>query len=302
MSALKSTKRIGALVAASATAALVGGALLPAGIANANPDEGFSIVKTVSPNVGVEAGDTVTYTFRVINRTGALAPAVIEERNFSGSSELSAFTCDDPEFSGGAITADVNVATTCTATYVVTQQDVDSCELTNTAGTLLLNPEEPEIREPDARPVVPPAEGETFMSTATISFDTPECAESVVPGPGSSGSLGTESLGSAALGSAALGSVALGSIGSNEPSAPEPSAPEPSTPESSAPEPGSPEHTEPNAPKNPGTTSPTGTRPHAIDGGSADMSVGNSTVGFGVAAVLLALGAAGAVLATRRTR
>lgn len=347
MRAMRSTSRLKALAAASIGAIMIGGILVPAGVASAapvsGPPSGFTIVKSVSPQTGVEAGDTVTYTFRLINRTGGYASAMLKELDFSGNGALSAFTCDDPGSARGSVTSEDNVETTCTATYLVTEEDVASCELTNTAGSMGLNPLEPEYWEEDVRPVVPLALGETATSTVTLQFDSVACDDVVPPGPGvgSSGSLAIGSLGSLALGSlglgslgsinpgtpapgpgssgslavgsvgsAAVGSLGLSSLGTNDPGTPPavspqpPVSPEPVSPQpavSQEPTESKPAESKPAAPSGPAATGPTGARPHAIDGGSSDAGVSSGAVGFGVAAVLLALGGAGAVLAIRRT-
>ncbi|MFM9446090.1 LPXTG cell wall anchor domain-containing protein [Streptomyces acidiscabies] len=75
------------------------------------------------------AGQTVTYSFKVTN-TGnvTLKDVAVQEGSFSGSGQMSAISCP-----AGASSLAPGAAVTCTATYVVTQADVDSGKLTNTA-------------------------------------------------------------------------------------------------------------------------------------------------------------------------
>jgi uncharacterized repeat protein (TIGR01451 family) len=88
---------------------------------------------TVMKTANVQAaavGQVVTYSFLVTN-TGnvTITDPTVTEGEFSGTGELSAITCpeDDTIAPGDAIT--------CTATYTVTQADIDAGSLTNTATT-----------------------------------------------------------------------------------------------------------------------------------------------------------------------
>jgi uncharacterized repeat protein (TIGR01451 family) len=87
----------------------------------------LSVQKTADVEAA-EVGQTVTYSFLVTN-TGnvTITDVVVNETAFSGTGELSAISCP----------ADLTLApeddVTCTATYTVTQADIDSGELTNTA-------------------------------------------------------------------------------------------------------------------------------------------------------------------------
>lgn len=87
---------------------------------------GLSLSKTVDL-VDAVLGDSATYEFEVTN-TGAipLDSLTIEEDEFSGSGSLSSVTC--PTTSLG-----VGESTTCSATYEVTQEDVDAGFVSNTA-------------------------------------------------------------------------------------------------------------------------------------------------------------------------
>lgn len=74
-----------------------------------------------------KVGQTVTYSFKVTN-TGnvTITDPTVTDTDFSGSGDLSAVTCPT-----GALPPGADI--TCTATYTVTQADVNAGELTNTA-------------------------------------------------------------------------------------------------------------------------------------------------------------------------
>lgn len=89
----------------------------------------LSVVKTADVEAA-ELGQTVTYSFLVTN-TGnvTITDPTINEVDFSGTGELSAIECPAEV----TLAPDDNV--TCTATYVVTQADIDAGEITNTVTT-----------------------------------------------------------------------------------------------------------------------------------------------------------------------
>lgn len=90
-------------------------------------DPSINVLKTADPGVVVQAGQTVTYSF-VATNTGnvTLTDLAVAEGEFSGTGELSAVDCPTTTLVAGE-------TTTCTATYEVTQADVDAGVLTNTA-------------------------------------------------------------------------------------------------------------------------------------------------------------------------
>jgi uncharacterized repeat protein (TIGR01451 family) len=94
----------------------------------AQQNAAISLVKSATPTTVRKAGDTVTYSFAVTN-TGNVTLTNIgaTETAFSGSGSMSAITCPVTTLSPG-------VSTTCTATYQVTQADVDAGTITNTAA------------------------------------------------------------------------------------------------------------------------------------------------------------------------
>ncbi|WP_431074301.1 DUF7507 domain-containing protein [Microbacterium phyllosphaerae] len=99
-------------------------------IPSVDPAPALSIVKSSDVETISEAGETITYSFLVTN-TGnvTLNDVTVTETDFSGTGELSAITCPA---GAGALAPGADV--TCTATYVVTQADVDAGEISNTAS------------------------------------------------------------------------------------------------------------------------------------------------------------------------
>ena len=91
-----------------------------------NTATNVTFTKTVSPSSNLVAGDTATYTFTVKN-TGART--LINTAITDPLAGLSAITCSPAQGSPLA----PNATMTCSATYTVTQADVDNGGLTNTA-------------------------------------------------------------------------------------------------------------------------------------------------------------------------
>ncbi|MBT1633280.1 beta strand repeat-containing protein [Curtobacterium flaccumfaciens] len=93
------------------------------------PAPGLSLVKTatLTGRGGIQVGTTITYSFAVTNTGNVpLEDVAIDDGDFTGTGELSAITCPVDSLPVGA-------AATCTATYTVTQSDVDAGKITNTA-------------------------------------------------------------------------------------------------------------------------------------------------------------------------
>jgi len=90
----------------------------------------MSMVKTVTPNEVEKVGDVVTYTFVITNTGGAPLDhvSVIDNKStgFTGTNQLSPITCT-------ATTLAVGASTTCTGTYVVSQDDLVAGDVENTA-------------------------------------------------------------------------------------------------------------------------------------------------------------------------
>jgi uncharacterized repeat protein (TIGR01451 family) len=89
----------------------------------------LTMTKTANPTVVSDEGEIVTYSFSMEN-TGnvTLTDVAPEEVDFTGSGTLSPIACP-PE----AISVSPGQQITCTATYEVTQADIDSGEISNVA-------------------------------------------------------------------------------------------------------------------------------------------------------------------------
>jgi uncharacterized repeat protein (TIGR01451 family) len=125
----------------------------------------LSIAKTSNPATIAKVGDSITYSFLTTN-TGnvTITDVTIAEGEFSGTGELSAITC--PE---GAASLAPGASVTCTATYVVTQADIDSGALTNTATAIGTPPSGPPIESPpgDNTVDIPATPAMTILKSAT---------------------------------------------------------------------------------------------------------------------------------------
>ncbi len=139
----------------------------------------ITLVKTVDRTTLV-AGQTATYTF-VAQNTGnvTLTGVVISETQFSGTGAMSALTYTWPGGLPGVLLAGQTV--TATATYVVTQNDVITGVLTNTAkvtGNPAIGP--PVTATDDAEIKAPPPAWK-IKKTATVNGTVPANG-SVMPG------------------------------------------------------------------------------------------------------------------------
>nr|WP_084344288.1 DUF11 domain-containing protein [Microbacterium resistens] len=130
-----------------------------------DPAPGLSLVKTADPAQGGKVGDTITYSFTVTN-TGnvTLTDVTVDEGEFSGTGELSEIVCPD-----GANTLVPGQAVTCTASYVLTQADVDAGGVTNSAVATGNPPGgEPPVTSPPSEVTVPlpPEPGVSMVKSA----------------------------------------------------------------------------------------------------------------------------------------
>jgi uncharacterized repeat protein (TIGR01451 family)/LPXTG-motif cell wall-anchored protein len=100
----------------------------------ATQSPGLAIAKTVDPTTVDAAGQTVTYTFAVTNTGNATVSGIsINETDFTGSGILSAISCPPTALAP-------HDQLSCSATYVVTQQDMDAGSVSNTATATGLDP------------------------------------------------------------------------------------------------------------------------------------------------------------------
>ncbi|WIY05747.1 hypothetical protein QRX60_18570 [Amycolatopsis mongoliensis] len=132
---------------------------------------GLSLVKSADPTDDghFDAGQTVTYSF-VVTNTGnqTLTTVTVRETAFSGTGGLSPLSCPGGGSTVGVLAPDEQAV--CTATYVLTQSDVDSGHVTNTAVATGTPPAgtEPPTSDPSTAVVpTPPDAALTLAKTAT---------------------------------------------------------------------------------------------------------------------------------------
>ncbi|MEU9833633.1 hypothetical protein AB0D67_19110 [Streptosporangium sp. NPDC048047] len=108
----------------------------------------IALLKTVSPSIVSEAGQTVTYSFAITNTGNTTLTSVgAQDTAFSGTGTPPVITCPVTTLAPGA-------TTTCTGTYTVTQADIDAGTITNTALASGTPPEGPPIvSDPSSAPV-----------------------------------------------------------------------------------------------------------------------------------------------------
>ncbi|MFT4214704.1 MAG: hypothetical protein QM622_08010, partial [Microbacterium sp.] len=123
----------------------------------------LSLVKTASTDTVDAVGDTVTYTFAVTNTGNAtVSDIAIDETAFSGSGTLSDIECDATSLASGE-------STDCTATYTVTQADIDAGVITNTAVATGTDPSDAAVtsNEDDATVTADQSAALTLVKTAS---------------------------------------------------------------------------------------------------------------------------------------
>lgn len=130
------------------------------------PNPGLSIVKSATPS-DIErflVGQEITYTF-VVTNTGnvTLTDVTPVEGDFTGSGELGPITPD-------AVTLAPTEQATFTSTYVLTQADIDSGSVRNTATATGVPPTGPPVDSPPAEVEIPtPAMPDlTIVKTADV--------------------------------------------------------------------------------------------------------------------------------------
>ncbi|HEY8981756.1 MAG TPA: LPXTG cell wall anchor domain-containing protein, partial [Streptomyces sp.] len=133
-----------------------------------DPKPGLSVVKSADKTELV-LGETITYSFVVTNTGNVTMKNVeVQEGEFTGSGKLSEVSCPD-----GVQSLAPGVSVTCTATYTVTQDDVDAGKISNSAtavGVPPLNPHTPVTSTPGTSTVPrDPKPGLTVTKTASPS-------------------------------------------------------------------------------------------------------------------------------------
>lgn len=122
-------------------------------------DPGITLVKSATPAIVTGAGQTVSYSFLVKN-TGnvTLTNPIVTEGFFTGSGQMSAVNCP------ATVSMPPGAQLTCTASYAVTQADVDAGSITNVATATGTPPSGPPVTSPISVATV------TANSTASITL------------------------------------------------------------------------------------------------------------------------------------
>lgn len=156
---------------ASATATIPSGASVASADSTAVVDvdqvAGLALTKSATPSAAdaYNAGQVISYSF-VVSNTGnvPVTGIAIDEVEFSGSGPLSAISCP-------ATSLDPAQQFTCTASYTLTQDDVDSGSLRNTANATGTSPAGPVVSN-DSSVITPqtPISRLTLTKTANTAF------------------------------------------------------------------------------------------------------------------------------------
>ncbi|MFF2008049.1 CARDB domain-containing protein [Streptomyces sp. NPDC058195] len=97
------------------------------------PSPEISVDKSVDPTTVNAAGDQVTYHYQVANTgTSSLNDVALDEHGFTGTGPLSAPSCPTTSLAPGEVM-------TCTATYTVTQQDIDAGGIDNAVTAMAVD-------------------------------------------------------------------------------------------------------------------------------------------------------------------
>ncbi|GAB3605106.1 hypothetical protein GCM10027413_05150 [Conyzicola nivalis] len=138
------------------------------------PAPALTVLKTVSPSVVALAGQTVEYSFRVTNIGNVtLTGVTIDETAFTGSGTVSAIDCPVTTLASGQFT-------TCTATYTVTQADVDAGgTVSNTATAVGTPPTGPAVTSTPSTAVVTPTQSPALTVVKTADATVAEVGQVV---------------------------------------------------------------------------------------------------------------------------
>ncbi|WP_371783654.1 DUF7507 domain-containing protein [Streptosporangium subroseum] len=133
-----------------------------------NPVAGLTLLKTASPSTVTAAGQTITYSYAIVNTGNATLTGVgAADTSFSGSGTPGVVTCP-------VTTLAPQASTTCTGTYVVTQADIDAGSIVNTAVASGTPPTGPAVTSAPSTATVTgnPVAGLTLLKTASPSAVT----------------------------------------------------------------------------------------------------------------------------------
>ncbi|MFT4279743.1 hypothetical protein [Microbacterium sp.] len=133
-----------------------------------DPDPALTVVKTASAPFLTEAGQELTYSFLVTN-TGnvTLTDVSVAETAFTGTGTAPVITPDSVE------TLIPGQQATFTATYTVTQADLDGAGVSNTAVATGTPPDGPPVDSPPSTVVVPPTQSPALALTKSADADGP---------------------------------------------------------------------------------------------------------------------------------
>lgn len=134
----------------------------------------LTLTKSASTTTVAAPGDEITYSFLVAN-TGnvTVTELAIDETSFSGSGALSAIDCS-------AATLVPAQQTTCTATYSVTQADIDAGSVTNSAEATAVAPDDSAVRSATSSASVTATRSPALEVTKTATPTTVDAAGQTV--------------------------------------------------------------------------------------------------------------------------
>ena len=134
----------------------------------------LTMVKSASPTAVSAVGDVVTYTFHVTNTGNVTVSAVaIDETAFSGTGTPPVASCPPGALAPGA-------SVDCTATYTVTQADIDAGSITNTATGAATTPNNEPIDSPPSSTTVPVTQTPALTVVKSASPSTVDAVGDVV--------------------------------------------------------------------------------------------------------------------------
>ncbi|MET3642288.1 hypothetical protein GS500_26260 [Rhodococcus hoagii] len=141
---------------------------------NGSRKSGLALEKTAAPNTAADftVGNTITYSFKMTN-TGDVTLKDVKpvEKDFSGKAKMSDFSC--PE---GAKSLAAKASVTCTATYVLQQEDIDRGTVDNTAIATGTDPGGKTVNSAESK--VPLKGGPATPGISIVKSASPKDAES----------------------------------------------------------------------------------------------------------------------------